>query len=210
MDFFTDYNTPYLCALAIVFLIGLLEVISLLVGHTLSGALDAHIDHVDPLGSHDAISTVLSYLNVGRIPFLVILCLFLLLFSLLGIFGQGLAVTLLGSPLSNALTAPLAMAFSLPGVHYLGRWAEPWLPKDETAAVSEDSFVGCVAVITGHRATPGSPCEGKLTDKHGNTHYLAIEPDEGETFQRGDRVLIISRLNRTRFLAEAYPWADRI
>ena len=42
MILFADYNTPYLFAISFVLLIGLLEILALICGHMLSGALDWH------------------------------------------------------------------------------------------------------------------------------------------------------------------------
>ena len=74
MILLTEYNSPYLFALAFVLLIGVLEIISLAFGHYLSGALDAHLDNYDALSSGN-IGQVLHFLNIGRIPLLVVLCL---------------------------------------------------------------------------------------------------------------------------------------
>lgn len=41
MILFSDYNTPYLFAISFVLLIGLLEIIAIICGHMLSGAIDA-------------------------------------------------------------------------------------------------------------------------------------------------------------------------
>lgn len=54
MTLFAEYNSPYLFAIAFVFFIGVLEMISLIFGHFLSGALDAHLDHYDALSSGPA------------------------------------------------------------------------------------------------------------------------------------------------------------
>lgn len=74
MTLFAEYNSPYLFAIAFVFFIGVLEMISLIFGHFLSGALDAHLDHYDALSSGPA-GQALHYLNIGRVPALVVLCL---------------------------------------------------------------------------------------------------------------------------------------
>ncbi|MBC0478211.1 DUF1449 family protein, partial [Escherichia coli] len=63
-----------------------------------------------------------------------------------------------------------------------------------------------MALITGHQATSGNPCEGKLTDQFGQIHYLLLEPEEGKFFTKGDKVLIICQLSATRYLAENNPW----
>lgn len=72
MTLFAEYNSPYLFAIAFVFFIGVLEMISLIFGHFLSGALDAHLDHYDALSSGPA-GQALHYLNIGRVPALVVL-----------------------------------------------------------------------------------------------------------------------------------------
>lgn len=72
MVLLADYNAPYLFAISFVMLIGLLEIISLIFGHYLSGALDAHLEHYDALTSGN-IGQALHYLNIGRIPALIVL-----------------------------------------------------------------------------------------------------------------------------------------
>lgn len=67
MILFADYNTPYLFAISFVLLIGLLEILALICGHMLSGALDAHLDHYDSITTGH-ISQALHYLNIGRLP----------------------------------------------------------------------------------------------------------------------------------------------
>ena len=186
MVLFTDYNGPYLFAISFVLLIGLLEVISLVFGHFLSGALDAHLDHYDVLTSGN-IGQALHYLNIGRIPALIVLCLLAGFFGLFGILLQHASVTLWQAPLSNLLLAPLSFILAVFAVHYSGK---------------------IMAIITGHSASAGTPCEGKFTDKFGQTHYVLLEPEAGKEFKKGDKVLIICRLSATRYLAELNPWPN--
>jgi membrane protein implicated in regulation of membrane protease activity len=204
---FAEYNSPYLFAISFVLLIGLLEIISLIFGHFLSGALDAHLDHYDSLTSGN-IGQALHYLNIGRIPSLIVLCLLAGFFGLFGILIQHGWVTLWQTPFSNLLLAPICLLLSVFAVHYSGKVIAPWLPRDETTALAEDEFIGNMAIITGHCAVAGMPCEGKFTDKFGQTHYLLLEPEPGKEFRKGDKVLIICRLSATRYLAELNPWPN--
>lgn len=61
------------------------------------------------------------------------------------------------------------------------------MPRDETTALAEDEFIGNMAIVTGHCAVAGTPCEGKFTDKFGQTHYLLLEPEPGKEFKRETR-----------------------
>ncbi|EAN6706078.1 YqiJ family protein [Salmonella enterica] len=181
MTLFAEYNSPYLFAIAFVFFIGVLEMISLIFGHFLSGALDAHLDHYDAL---------------------VVLCLLAGYFGLFGILIQHGGIMLWQAPLSNLLLVPLSIVLSVFAVHYSGKILAPWLPRDESSALREEEFIGGMAIITGHAAVAGTPCEGKFTDKFGQIHYLLLEPEKGKEFKKGDKVLIVCRLSATRYLAE--------
>ena len=80
------------------------------------------------------------------------------------------------------------------------------LTQEPQSFITEEEYIGSMALITGHQATSGNPCEGKLTDQFGQIHYLLLEPEEGKIFTKGDKVLIICRLSATRYLAENNPW----
>lgn len=161
MVLFTDYNSPYLFAISFVLLIGLLEIISLIFGHFLSGALDAHLEHYDALTSGN-IGQALHYLNIGRIPALIVLCLLAGFFGLFDILLQHGWVTLWQAPLSNLLLAPVSFILAVFAVHYSGKIIAPWLPRDETTALAEDEFIGSMAIITGHSASAGTPAKANL------------------------------------------------
>ncbi|MCH4803084.1 OB-fold-containig protein, partial [Escherichia coli] len=83
------------------------------------------------------------------------------------------------------------LLFTIIAVHYTGKIVAPWIPRDHSSAITEEEYIGSMALITGHQATSGNPCEGKLTDQFGQIHYLLLEPEEGKIFTKGDKVLII-------------------
>ncbi|WP_380184809.1 OB-fold-containig protein [Kalamiella sp. sgz302252] len=207
MNLFSPYNGPYLFALSFVLLILVLEVIALIFGQLLSGALDAHLEDYETL-SNGNVGQILHYLNIGRLPALAALCLLAGYFGIFGLLAQQGWVSFWQVPLSNLLLVPLTLIFSVIAAHYTGKAIAPWLPHDETSAINEKDYIGCMAVVTGHAGRAGLPCEAKFTDKFGQTHYLLLEPEEGKEFHQGDRVLIICRLSATRYLAELNPWPD--
>jgi hypothetical protein len=68
------------------------------------------------------------------------------------------------------------------------------MPRDETYVVSEESFPGMIATITLGTAEAGKPAEAKLKDKHGQTHYILVEPDNpGEKYDMGEKAIIVSQ-----------------
>ena len=100
-----------------------------------------------------------------------------------------------GYLLPGFAAAVMVFFISLPFVRMFGGLLARIIPKDETDAVSEDSFIGRTATITLGRASKGSPTRAKLTDHHGTTHYIMVEPDiDDEIFEQGSSVLLVSRV----------------
>ncbi|EOT8866207.1 hypothetical protein ACKXKG_003437, partial [Escherichia coli] len=142
MILFADYNAPYLFAISFVLLIGLLEIIAIICGHMLSGALDAHLDHYDSITTGN-IGQALHYLNIGRLPALVILCLLAGFFGLIGILLQHTCVTIWQAPLSNLSVLPVCLLLTVIAVHYIGKAIAPWIPRDHSSAITEEEYIGC-------------------------------------------------------------------
>ena len=87
-----------------------------------------------------------------------------------------------------------AFVLAMPVVRGVGGLFARLVPRDETTAVSEDSLVGRVAVITVGVASGNAPAEGRVRDEHGQTHYVMVEPDiAGESFPAGTEVLLVKR-----------------
>ncbi len=127
--------------------------ISLIFGHFLSGALDAHLDHYDALSSGPA-GQALHYLNIGRVPALVVLCLLAGYFGLFGILIQHGGIMLWQAPLSNLLLVPLSIVLSVFAVHYSEKILAPWLPRDESSASGKRNLSAAWRLLP---ATPPSP-----------------------------------------------------
>jgi hypothetical protein len=81
------------------------------------------------------------------------------------------------------------------------------MPKEETDAVSEETFVGKVATIIRGTAKRGFPAEAKLKDLSGQTHYILVEPDaEGDEFTQGAEVIVVQKTGAVcRVIANEHP-----
>ena len=151
-----------------------------------------------PKSSAGPLSQVLGWLCVGRVPILVLIIVFLCAFGLGGFLLQALARGLAGFPLPPALVSLPAFAAAVPAVRYAGLGLARIMPKEETDAVSEKTFIGRVAVVIRGEARRGLPAEAKLRDHHGQTHYVLVEPDEdGAKFSQGAEVLIVHQSGST-------------
>ncbi len=206
MDILSSGNAPFLIALLLLLVIGVLETLAVFLGASFSGHIDAAFDtHADIILGENVFAHGLSWLHIGRLPFLVIIVLFLGGFSLSGLALQWLA----SGELPAWLAVIAAFIVGVFSVRWCGRGIARYLPRDESSAVSTDSFVGRMAIMTGATATAGCPAQARLTDEHGRTHYILIEPDEANAaFTRGEKVLVTARISGSRFCGSANPWPD--
>jgi len=209
-------NLPFTVSLVLMLAIGVLEVIFSLFGPGLSHLIEMglpgfdhdislhgpHLDHdlhdlphghVEDAG---AFSRLLGWLRVGEVPLLMLLVVFLTAFGIIGLGIQFFMINLFKTLLPGPLAAGGALALAIPCVRIGGGWLRIILPKDETTAVSEDTFIGKIAVVTGGEARRSRPAEARLQDQHKQSHYILIEPDDDtEAFPVGTVVLILKREN---------------
>ncbi|WP_419660147.1 conserved uncharacterized protein, DUF1449 [Desulfosarcina variabilis str. Montpellier] len=205
-----DQNLPFAVALTLMLLIAVLEGVTTILGMGLSSILESLMPEVDMDLDIDAdmdgadiqpsspLTRMLSWLRIGQVPVLVLLVIFLTAFGLLGFGIQSLATRMVGTFLPVTLAAIAAIVLALPMVRLLGGMLARIMPKDETEAVAEKSFIGLVAVITTGKARFGSPAQGRLNDRYGQSHYVMIEPDDAEEeFPQGTEVLLVSQQGAT-------------
>lgn len=154
--------------------------------------LDSDMDgDVDAAGVANGL---LSFLGLGRLPLMIWLALFLLLFMLIGFVGQQIIQGATGALLVPWLSGPLAALAGVPATAIVARPLGRIMPKDETTAVSIDSLVGRFAVLGTGTAKPGSPARAKVIDIHGHPHFVMVEPDnDGQQFNAGEKLLLVRR-----------------
>lgn len=180
-------NVPFVAALVLMLLIGAAEAMGLGAGLALGEGLDGLDGDVNV-----ETPSLLSWINVGRLPLLMLIVVFLFAFGMTGLIGQRLVAAILGQPGPWFMAAPLAFAVALPVTRVFGRGVSRIMPKDETSAVSRDSLVGRVAVIVTGEARQASAAQARVRDQHGQVHYVMVEPDNAaDVFAQGASVLLV-------------------
>ncbi|MBV2130866.1 YqiJ family protein [Arsukibacterium indicum] len=195
-------NLVFSIALVLMLMIAVLEGVAALFGAGMSSALESLLPEselsphteVGAIEADSALSRFLGWLRIGEVPILMLLVIFLLSFGLAGLLLQGLLHSVTGSLAPGWLAVPVVFLLSLPVVRLGGGVLQAIMPKDETTAVTEDSLLGRIAVITLGTARLNYPAEARVKDQHGYSHYLQLEPDtEGDEFVQGTEVLLLSR-----------------
>lgn len=214
IDFlFVDQNGPFLVAMAVTLMIALLEVLGLVLGFGLSDLIDDLLPDFGPevevdldagadLGADvdaeamdvthtNIFGQALGWLNVGRVPFLVLLITFLTIFSVIGLVAQSVAAAVIGL-VPAVIAGPAAAAAALPATRQASRLLARIVPREETYAVSEGLFVGEVAKVTLGPVESDNPGKAKVTDAHGNVHFLRVRSaNPGERFESGSEILLV-------------------
>lgn len=196
-------NLPFTIALCIMLGIALLEGITTILGFGLSGLLghflpDVHV-HTDveasDVGSDSSLGKLFGWLNVGRVPIMILLVIFLTIFGLSGYAVQAIVLEILGIMLPAVLAAIVAFFISLPMVRTLGGTIGQLMPTDETEVISEATFIGRIATVTLGTATKGRPARAKFKDNYGTPHLIMVEPEhEGEEFTEGNVVILTEHI----------------
>lgn len=197
-------NLPFTIALTIMLIISFLEGVTSVLGAGISHLLDSILPEVSfdldvdfdgpDIDTPGGVYKFLGWLRLGQVPALVLFVIFLTSFGTGGLVIQSVFHQYMGFLLPGLLASAAALFVSIPCVRLFGGVLARIMPKDETEAVSEESFIGRIAVITLGKAKKGMPAQAKLKDEHGQTHYIMVEPDrENVVFEQGAPVLLVSQ-----------------
>jgi len=195
MDVFASETAPFAVAIGLTLAIAIIELLGLLFGAQPSAVVDSALPDFDadiPDMELGPLSQSLSWLSFGRLPALVVLILITASFGLVGFAVQEVLRQTFGFALDPWLASVPAVFGAAFITRHVGLAIARIMPKEESEAVSTKAFVGRVATVFRGVAGPGQPAEAKLTDIHGKTHYVLIEPDDGEpAMPEGSEVVII-------------------
>lgn len=194
-----DINIGFAIALCSVLALAILEGVGMLIGLSMMNLLD-HISPVDLDIEVDAdlpaggLTPLLGWLCLNRLPLLIWLVLFLTSFGITGYTLNYVLLNNFSANLPEILTYGLSFICSLYATHYIGKPLSRLLPKNESSAISNNSFNGLIATITIGTAKQDSPAEASLTDSFNQKHYVLVTPDsETEEFNQGQQVVLVEK-----------------
>ncbi|MBC7520174.1 MAG: YqiJ family protein [Sandarakinorhabdus sp.] len=187
IEFLVQSGTaPFTVAILLMILLGIVEAVGL--G---SSAVDLDSGDIGEIGG------ALDWLNIGRLPLLMLLVVFLTVFGLAGLILQALALAISGGLLPWFGAVPAAIGVAAPVTRVLGAGLARILPRDETTAVDIDSLVGRRARIVIGTARRGHPARARVEDRFGHTHHVMVEPTDDASFTEAAMLLITARQGDT-------------
>lgn len=203
-------NLIFLISLGMLGGLFVIELLALLSGMEVFGFLDGALPDLGDIGVDADIGAdidpsaasvgssflqgALAMLNLGRVPAIFSLLVFLFIFPFIGLNMQlALAEAGIGR-LPLLVATPIAFIAALPCLRWANAILGKILPKDETSAISEKELVGRVAIITIGTVTHNRQSEARTEDQYGHHHYVqVVSDDEADTFKQGDHVLLAGR-----------------
>ncbi|WP_296719507.1 OB-fold-containig protein [Erythrobacter sp.] len=194
MTLLEPHNLPFLIAFGALAVIALLQLAGVSEVVEGAGEFDAP-DGLEVGGFGEALTTLL---GLGRVPLLIWLAALLFVFATIGVTGQMVLAGVLGAPLSAGWAALLAGGAALPLNSLAMRPLAAILPRDETTAIDIDDLIRRDAEIQIGTARAGSPARAKVIDRHGQAHFVMVEPhDQTLELNAGDTVLLVRREGQT-------------
>ncbi|WP_341366103.1 YqiJ family protein [Yoonia sp. BS5-3] len=229
--FLTPEAYPFSIALCVVLGLFILEIISLILGGSLlaigSDAPDVDLDldadfdidmdvdvDIDTDLDLDADADTgldgasgaggwIGWLGIGEVPFLIWLVSFLTLFGLSGLVLLSTGAGVFGVTLPVAITLPIAAVVGVYCARFIARMVAAIMPKTESSAMKTRFLGGHHGVISQGTAKRGKPAEAKIKDRHGNIHYLRVEPlDDDAEIPQGRDVHVIRKRNGVFFVVD--------
>ncbi|SMC76488.1 OB-fold-containig protein [Rhizobium sp. RU36D] len=190
---------PFAIASVMLIVLTAIEMLCLLLGFSLSETIDKAW-----AGDHGGMAGLMSWLNIGGVPLLVLLMLGLGLFAISGFVIQAVAASL-WSPLPAAVAAIPAAVLTVPTMRMSSRWVARIVPRDESYAVETTEFIGRSGEVTVGPLDQGLPGRVRLKDQHGNWHILRARAARNEApIPIGAQVLLVDHVSNV-FIAISAP-----
>ena len=140
----------------------------------------------------DVPSGATSWLGIGQVPAILWIAALLLGFGISGFVIQSVTAGLFGIPLPAIFAALPALFAGLWFARGFGKTLARLIPKTESTAMSRSAFGRRLGKVTQGTASRGKSAEVRVTDRHGNFHYLRAEPlADADVIEQGTEVLVL-------------------
>jgi hypothetical protein len=196
LEFATAPNIwPFSISLLLFFIITGLEIILGVIGFGSDFGLDTDLDLDVEMPESSWLTRAFDWLGLGKVPYLVTLSGFLLLFGIGGLFVQYYRLNQAGAPWPWWVVGAGTLLVCIPIMRVINHLVGKVWPKEvESSALSQDALIGRPAEITMGDIDTNQAGQIKVRDAHGTTHYvLAVSDLEAEHFSPGDPLLVVGR-----------------
>lgn len=190
-------------ALLVIAGLGIVELVSMLLGASVSSLLDDGFSHHTPGESHSGLlGSWMSWLNAGGVPVLVLAVILLAAFAVAGFVIQAISSAAIIGPMPDYAAITGALAAAIPVTRWASRALAKIIPRDETSVLHQSDFIGLVGTVTLGPLDQGNPGTVRVKDRYDNIHSLRAKAAVGYTIATGEHILIV---DGSEGLFEAIP-----
>lgn len=155
-------------------------------------AVDDAIPDLEP--GEAGSSGIFTWIGARDVPFLIWLVSFLTMFGLFGLSIQSITLATFGAPLPTLIAMVIAAVPAIGVTRVIANWVALIMPKTQTTAMRARHLGGRHGTVTQGTAARGKPAEVKIKDRHGNIHYMRVEPlHDDDIFPQGSDVTLIRK-----------------
>ncbi|UZD90643.1 YqiJ family protein [Cognatishimia activa] len=135
---------------------------------------------------------IANWLGFGKMPAAIWLATMLASYGLAGLSLQSALQSLFGAAWNPAIVSLPAIFGAIWFTKKFGGAFARLVPKTESESVSERHLGRRKGVVSQGSASRGRPAEVRVTDRHGNQHYLRAEPlRDDATIPQGSEVIVL-------------------
>lgn len=196
-------HSYYAIAFVLVLFLFLIEVAGQFAGFSLSQLLDNSAEVDVSSDTLEGSAGLFAWLGFNKVPAVIWLVSVLTLFATLGYVFSFILLSVGGVTMGQNLAAVVVLVVTIYLNAKVCNLIALFLPKEQTSAVSKDSFSGLLAVITVGTAKQGQPAEAVVKDEFNQKHYVLVEPMDEDSFSQGENVVLVVKEN-SRWLATRF------
>lgn len=199
---FSSFLTPDYAIFSVSFLvmvgIGLIEAIGLGIGHF---DLDTDLDGSLNGGEINA-PGVLDWLGLKNgLPILAWFTALLGCFTIAGVAFQQIATALIGAPLHWGIASMVALVIGGGANSFASAGLARILPEYESTIIDTEDLVMRRGTVLEGSARRGHPARAKVVDRHGQAHYVMVEPHhDHDVIGQGETALLVRRTGALFFV----------
>jgi len=185
-------------ALVLMIGIGLIEALGLGLGHLDLGTdMDTDLD-----ASSIHAPGVLDWLGLrSGLPVLIWLTSLLGCFTIAGVAVQQIAAVLFGSPLHWGIASIAALGLGGVANGAVSSGLTRILPAYESTVIDTDDLIMRRGTVLDGVARRGHPARAKVIDRHGQAHYVMVEPHlDSDSIGHGETALLVRRTGTLFFM----------
>ena len=193
MDIFLiDQTAPFAVSILVFLGLFVVELLLLVFGASFSGAVDDMLPDFDFDTADFSVGKAISFVGFGRVPTLMVLMVFLVMFGIVGLGAQSSFHDVFGSYAPVWIASAIALPLALMLTGFTSKVLARLLPNVQTSAVADAMLIGRGATVTYGNATAHLPAAAEVRDEHGKLHHIQVKSDSEDSVLAEGQLVFIS------------------